>query len=109
MNWLRIALVAAAALGVTWAAEQATQQLAGLQAQAVVVAQAADGETAQSAAGAESDDSGDGIRDLSAEEIERELDRIEAAVAGEELDELEEFTPTEPLPADLAIPLPSDI
>ena len=42
-------------------------------------------------------------------ECETEVARIEAAVAGAEDEDLEEFTPSKPLAADLAIGLPSDI
>ena len=77
----------------------------------VILAQA-DEETGTAVPG-ESAGSGDsptqGIESLSDEEIDRELKRIEAAVAGAETDELEEFTPSKPLAADLAIALPSDI
>ena len=49
------------------------------------------------------------IEQLSEDDIAEELARIEAASTGQDPDELEEFTPSRPLAADLAISLPSDI
>lgn len=48
-----------------------------------------------------------GINDLSQAEIEAELERVEQALGSEE--EVTEFTPSRPLPADLPVALPSDI
>jgi hypothetical protein len=113
MTMLRIALIAAAALGVTWAAEQAVQRMA--QAPAPVMAQA-DPAPAGQAPDPDAGGTGDAapakpgpLPELSSEDVEKELARIEAEVSGEGADDLEEFTPTKPLAADLAIALPSDI
>lgn len=48
-----------------------------------------------------------GINDLSQAEIDAELERVEQALGVEE--EVTEFTPSKPLPADLPVALPSDI
>ena len=115
MNLFRIGIFAFAAFGATWAAEQLVLSISP-EAEPVVVAQAEQAsspsapESAPAAAeGAESGGASAQIEALSGEEIEQELARIEAAVSGAEVDELEEFTPTKPLAADLAIALPSDI
>jgi hypothetical protein len=48
--------------------------------------------------------------EMSREEMDAELKRAEAQISGAGRDtELREFRPTKPLPADLAIALPSDI
>ena len=113
MTMFRIALIAAAALGVTWAAEQAVQRMA--QAPAPVMAQADPapaGQVADTTPGGTGDAAPaepDPLPGLSSEEVEKELARIEAEAAGEGANDLEEFTPTKPLAADLAIALPSDI
>ena len=111
MNILRITLVAAAALGVTWAAEQVLQSAA--QDSVPVLTQAETGGRAPAAgAGAQADaglDEPAEIPEMSSEEVAAELERIEAAVAGADEEDLEEFTPSKPLAADLAIALPSDI
>lgn len=111
MNILRITLIAAAALGVTWAADQIVRRAA--QDGVPVLTQAETGGR-EPAGGAQeqADTSADtpaAIPEMSSEEVAEELARIEAAVAGAEEEDLEEFTPTKPLAADLAIALPSDI
>ena len=45
----------------------------------------------------------------SAEEMQRELERIEAAIDGEDTEDAKEFEPSKPLVADVPIDLPSDI
>ena len=111
MSILRITLIALAALGVTWAADQAVRR-AALDA-VPVLAQAETGRAEPvGAAGAPAEDAAgtpDAAAELSPEEVAEELARIEAAVAGAETEDLEEFTPTKPLAADLSIALPSDI
>lgn len=105
MQILKVALIAAGGLGVTWAASQVTGSLLGLDADRVRVAQADGGakpDQGQAAGKTE-------IEQLSDEEIARELERIEAASGAANPDELEEFKPSRPLAADLAIALPSDI
>lgn len=112
-NWLRISLVAAAALGVTWAAEQAVQRAARDGVPVLMQAEPGRAEAAaEQPAATEDPDSTPApnpVPEISAEEMESELARIEAAVSGAETEDLEEFTPSKPLAADLAIALPSDI
>lgn len=47
------------------------------------------------------------IHEMSQEEMDAELERVEEALGDE--DEVTEFTPAKPLPADLSVALPSDI
>ena len=115
MAIFRLALVAAAALGVTWAAEVAVRQAALPDGQ-LILAQAPaepagseEGEAQAAEAADEASATGEAFEDLSEEEMERELARIEAAVQGQDSDDLEEFEPSKPLVADTAIDLPSDI
>jgi hypothetical protein len=50
------------------------------------------------------------IEEISREEMERELERARAEIAGKRApNELEEFRPSRPLAADVAIALPSDM
>jgi hypothetical protein len=115
MKVFKVAAIAAGGLGLTWAAQQVSGPLLGLDepAREVRVAQAepeAAQETAtEPAAGASDTQASTEIEQLSEEDIAEELARIEAASVGEDPDELEEFTPSRPLAADLAISLPSDI
>lgn len=113
MNWLRISLVAAAALGVTWAAEQAVQRAARDGVPVLMQVEAGGSESPAQEQTVEDDPAAvpapNPVPEISAEEMEAELARIEAAVAGADEDDLEEFTPSKPLAADLAIALPSDI
>ena len=105
MQILKVALIATGALGITWAASQVTGPWLGLDDGRVRVAQSQGGATsAEPRAGGERE-----IEQLSEEEIARELERIEAASGAADPDELEEFKPSRPLAADLAIALPSDI
>lgn len=115
MKMLKVAAIAAGGLGLTWAAQQVTGPLLGLDdsSREVRVAQAptqAEPEAAtQPAAGTDGAQATTDIEQLSEDEIAEELARIEAASTGEDPDELEEFKPSRPLAADLAISLPSDI
>ena len=50
------------------------------------------------------------VRQLSKEEVEEELKKAQEAMSkGGTTEELKEFRPTKPLPADLPVALPSDI
>jgi hypothetical protein len=119
MKVFKVAAIAAGGLGLTWAAQQVSGPLLGLDepAREVRVAQAepdAAPETVtepapEPAGGAADAPATTDIEQLSDEDIAEELARIEAASAGQDPDELEEFTPSRPLAADLAISLPSDI
>ncbi|UCG71845.1 MAG: hypothetical protein JSV45_11345 [Chromatiales bacterium] len=111
MHMLRILLIAVAALGVTWAAEQVVRS--AVQDGVPVLTQVETGGRAPAAGTGEQAEPEAGtppaIPEMSTEDMEDELARIEAAVAGAEDEDLEEFTPSKPLAADLAIALPSDI
>ncbi len=101
MEWLKILVIGVAGIGVTWAAQQATERSA-----AVVLAQAPAEPTA--ATDAETEVAlPEEAESMTEAELEAELERIENAV--DDSDELEEFTPTKPLAADLGVALPSDI
>ena len=111
MEFLKVALVMVAGLGVTCAigavvlAPQAENTSNVVVAQADTSLDSADMKEAKSSA-----DSKDVIVDLeevSQEDIDAELAKLEAALEGGE--ELEEFKPAESLPADLRLHLPSDI
>ena len=118
MKVFKVAAIAAGGLGLTWAAQQVSGPLLGLDdaAREVRVAQAepepAPETAAEPATGAEGTQASNAtteIEQLSEDDIAEELARIEAASTGQDPDELEEFTPSRPLAADLAISLPSDI
>ena len=113
MTMFRIAVIAAAALGVTWAAEQvvqsAVQDGVPVMTQVDTASPQAGGQSPAPAPAADEQSEPAEIPELSDAEMEAELARIEAAVAGGDADDLEEFTPSKPLAADLAIALPSDI
>ncbi len=111
MEFLKFALVISAGLGLTWAAGVVVPVRQVEDTLSVVVAQA---ETAPNSTEAEdteiSPDSEDvevELDEMTQEDIDAELAKIEAALESGE--ELEEFKPAEPLPADLRLDLPSDI
>jgi hypothetical protein len=112
MDILKFALVLSAGLGTTWIAGQLFPGNTGQRAAQVVVAQA-ESEPApqeQQPAAPDTEASADerpSLEEPMPEEIEAELARIDEALADEEV--LEEFTPSEPLSADLSVDLPSDI
>lgn len=116
-----VAFIVAVAVGLTWAAEQIGAWL-GFAQQEVTEASEETSQKSESAApanesgAAPTDGSVSGEADgtprqteLSGEvaSIEDDLARIEEALQSEEV--LEEFTPTEPLSADRAVPWPTDI
>ena len=111
MEFLKFALVISAGLGLTWAAGVVVPVRQVEDTLSVVVAQA---ETAPNSTEAEdteiSPDSEDvevEFDEMTQEDIDAELAKIEAALESGE--ELKEFKPAEPLPADLRLDLPSDI
>lgn len=110
MEVLKVALVMAAGLGSTWAARVTTDTLlAGPQPQALVQA-AEQGATEARQGGGGAAPSPPAVPELSRDEMDAELKRAQAEISGAGRDaELREFRPTKPLPADLAIALPSDI
>jgi len=105
MQMLKVLAVAATGLGLTWAANQLTDDGSG-----AAGGNAAGGDKVSSSAPQAGKPAGAGTRidELSEAEMAAELKRIEQAAAGND-SELEEFTPSKPLAADLAIALPSDI
>ena len=115
MKLLKVAAIAAAGLGVTWAAQQISGPLLGLgpDTERVQVAQVEPKAASPTAAEAPVPEpqtaQKNGIDQLSEQEMADELARIEAASSGEDPTELKEFKPSRPLAADLAISLPSDI
>lgn len=115
MQSLKVVAIAAAGLGVTWAAQQISGPLLGLgpDSERVQVAQVepkvASPTTVEAPAPESQTAKQNGIDQLSEQEMADELARIEAASSGEDPTELKEFKPSRPLAADLAIALPSDI
>ncbi len=114
MKLFRLMIFALAAIGSAWATEQligpeaSTPELAAKRDAPVVLAQA------EEPAAGEADDSAGPvsapieIEQLSEDELQAELERIEQEAAGSD-DELKEFKPSKPLIADLPVALPSDI
>jgi hypothetical protein len=72
----------------------------------LVQAQEAPQTTGGGAAGA---DTPSPVPEMSREEMEAELKRAQQELAGKPDDEMREFRPSKPLPADLPIALPSNI
>ena len=116
MMIFRLTLLAAAAFGVTWAAETSLRQ--ATQRSSVVVLAQAPAPVAEDGSADEPDTTtGEPQSDMSQvklegpseEEMERELERIEAAIDGEDTEDAKEFEPSKPLVADVPIDLPSDI
>ena len=115
MEFLKFALVISAGLGLTWAAGAIVPVRQAQDTSRVVIAQAetapnsTEVEDADEAENAEvlSDSEDVDLDEMTQEDIDAELAKIEAALESGE--ELEEFKPAEPLPADLRLDLPSDI
>jgi hypothetical protein len=110
MEILKVGLVMVAGLGSTWVARETTDLFLAApagqgQGRAQEPAQDAAAEPAPGGAPAAA------IPEMSREEMEEELKRAQAELAGggKKDAELREFRPTRPLPADLPIALPSDI
>jgi hypothetical protein len=109
MEIVKVALVMAAGLGSTWAARVTTDALLS-SAPAQTLVQATGQGDAGTPPGAGAASSPPAISEVSREEMDAELKRAQAQLSGAGRDtELREFRPTKPLPADLAIALPSDI
>ncbi len=111
MEFLKFALVISAGLGLTWAAGVVVPVPHVEDTSRVVVAQA---ETAPNSTevddteiSPDSEDTEVELDEMTQEDIDAELAKIEAALESGE--ELKEFKPAEPLPADLRLDLPSDI
>ena len=115
MEFLKFALVISAGLGLTWAAgvvvpvRQVEDTLSVVIAQAETAPNSTEAEDTDEAENAEvlSDSEDVDLDEMTQEDIDAELAKIEAALESGE--ELEEFKPAEPLPADLRLDLPSDI
>ncbi len=107
MQIVKIGLVMAAGLGSTWAARTVTDAWLGPQVPARLVEAPADG---QAVSGSGPSPVPPAVPALSREEMEAELRRAQAELAGKPAGgDLEEFRPSRPLAADLAIALPSDM
>jgi hypothetical protein len=111
MEFLKFTLVISAGLGLTWAAGVIVPVPHVEDTSRVVVAQA---ETAPNSTevddteiSPDSEDMEVELDEMTQEDIDAELAKIEAALESGE--ELKEFKPAEPLPADLRLDLPSDI
>jgi len=117
MELVKVGIIVAAGLGSTWAARTVTGAL-GLPGPATALVQATgQAPAAEDAApapaggaGRESAPASVAVPDMSREEMEEELRRAQAEIAGGAKDtSADEFRPSKPLPADLPIALPSDI
>ena len=107
MNIIKVTVLAAAALGAVWVAEVLTGLAIGSDA-SVLMAQDTEGTSEPSVlAGDDVDQRPTEIEQLSQEEMDAELQRIEEAL--DETEELKEFIPSKPIAADLPISWPSDI
>jgi hypothetical protein len=111
MEFLKFTLVISVGLGLTWAAGVVVPVPHVEDTSRVVVAQA---ETAPNSTevddteiSPDSEDMEVELDEMTQEDIDAELAKIEAALESGE--ELKEFKPAEPLPADLRLDLPSDI
>lgn len=112
MEFMKVSLVCALGLSLTWAVGvlTGTSPLKGTQ--PVLHATAQEGDSADLPD--EQESSGPGrdvpspVKELTQEEIDAELARIETVLQGDE-EPLKEFIPTRPVPADMPLELPSDI
>ena len=112
MEVMKVSLVIALGLSLTWAVGvfTGTSPLDGTG--PLLSATAQDGDSADMPA--EEEASGPGrdvpspVEELTQEEIDAELARIESVLEGDE-EPLKEFIPTRPVPADMPLELPSDI
>ncbi len=93
MNGLKTMLVMCLGLGVTWAAWQIVPAETSGMISGVAFAQEPDASVTDS--------------ELTSEDIDKQLARIEAAMASE--GEVKEFKPSEPLSADMAIDMSSEL
>lgn len=108
MEFVKVALVIAAGLGSTLAAKQVTDAVFGPP--VAQLAQAGQEDPPQApAAGDAGQDTPSPVQDMSREEMEAELRRAQQEITGKGNDDMSEFRPSKPLPADLPIALPSNI
>ena len=107
MNIIKVTILAAAGLGALWFAEVLTELAIGSDTR-VLMAQETEGASESSVPeGDDVDKRPTEIEQLSQEEMDAELQRIEEAL--DETEELKEFIPSKPIAADLPISWPSDI
>jgi hypothetical protein len=112
MEIVKAGLIIAAALGSTWAAREATDALAGRPQTLVQSEQTKPpaGGGAPTPGQAEPSAAPEAPPAMSREELEDELKRAQAEIGGKPgTGEMEEFRPSRPLSADVAISMPSDI
>lgn len=113
MQAFKVGLVMLLGLGSTWAARGLTDAWLGPPLPASQLLQASRGDAAggaAAAADAQAPAPAEPLPQLSREELEDELRRARAELAGQPgAAELEEFRPSRPLAADVAIAMPSDI
>ena len=111
MEFLKFALVILAGLGIAWAAGAVVPTRQIEDTSRLVVAQAKTtpdfAEMEEARTSPDSEDVVVDLEEISQEDIDAELAKIEVALESGE--ELEEFKPAESLPADLRLRLPSDI
>jgi len=107
VNIIKVTILATAALGAVWFTEVLTDLVIGSDAK-VLMAQGTE-ETSEPSepVGDDVDKRPTEIEQLSEDEMDAELQRIEEALG--ETEELKEFIPSKPIAADLPISLPSDI
>ncbi len=105
MQILRILAIVIIAVGwlAPWQSEISRGILASAAGENIVMAQD------NSASSGAPDDKQIETKELSEEEMAKELEEIEAAAGMENAESIKEFKPSRPLPADLPIELPSDI
>jgi hypothetical protein len=109
MEIVKVGLVVMAGLGSTWVARAATDALLGVREPVATLVQAPDAQPVAGPAAADKP-APPAVPEMSHEEMEAELRRAQAELSGaKNTDELREFRPTRPLPADLPVALPSDI
>ena len=111
MEIIKVGLVMVVGLGSTWAARETSDSMFGpSRANLMQEPTETPEQTGPTQPAAESESSAPAVPEMSREEMEEDLRRAEAEIAGKpSAKELEEFRPSKPLAADLAIALPSDI
>lgn len=111
MEIVKVGLVIATGLGSTWAAREATDFILGTpHSQALVQATEQQQPAGTSSAPGEAPATAPKIPEISRQEMEDELKRAQAEISGKPAPgDNEEFRPSKPLAADVAISLPSDM
>lgn len=109
MEIIKVGLVIAAGLGSTLAARQVTDTLFGAPVARLMQAEQQPAPAAEPGGDAAGQDTPSPVPEMSREEMEAELKRARQELAGKGADEMREFRPSKPLPADLPIALPSNI